>query len=83
MENELEDIIYMNLNNKQTIDLATAFIDAVQTVSTNDTEKARQLLFSQGYISRLNETLATVSASINAVDNRLGGLIEKLPNEDK
>jgi len=45
----------MNLNNKQTIDLATAFIDEVQTVST----------------------------SINAVDNRLGDLIEKLPNEDK
>lgn len=83
MENELEDIICMNLNNKQTIDLATAFIDAVQTVSTNDTEKARQLLFSQGYISRLYETLATVSASINAVDSRLGDLIEKLPNEDK
>ena len=55
MENELEDIICMNLNNKQTIDLATAFIDAVQTVST----------------------------SINAVDSRLGDLIEKLPNEDK
>lgn len=83
MENELEDIICMNLNNKQTIDLATAFIDAVQTVSTNDIETARQLLFSQGYISRLYETLATVSASINAVDNRLGDLIEKLPNEDK
>jgi len=36
-------------------------------VSTNDTETARQLLFSQGYISRLYETLATVSASINRV----------------
>ena len=83
MENELEDIIYMNLNNKQTIDLATAFIDAVQTVSTNDTETARQLLFSRGYISRLYETLATVSASINTVDSRLVDLIEKLPNEDK
>jgi len=83
MENELEDIICMNLDNKQTIDLATAFIDAVQTVSTNDTETARQLLFSQGYISRLYETLTTVSASISAVDNRLGDLIEKLPNEDK
>lgn len=35
MENELEDIICMNLNNKQTIDLATAFIDAVQTVSAS------------------------------------------------
>ncbi|WP_125762276.1 hypothetical protein [Companilactobacillus hulinensis] len=83
MENELEDIICMNLNNKQTIDLATAFIDAVQTVSANDTETARELLFSQGYISRLYETLATVSASINTVNSRLGDLIEKLPNEDK
>jgi hypothetical protein len=73
----------MNLNNKQTIDLATAFIDAVQTVSTNDTETARELLFSQGYILRLYETLATVSASIDTVDSRLGDLIEKLPNEDK
>lgn len=83
MKNELEDIIRMNLNNKQTIDLATAFIDVLSLVSINDTETARQLLFSQGYISRLYETLATVSDSINTVDSRLVDLIEKLPNEDK